>query len=82
MRNINRLKTETRLIKDAIHWPLTNMDNEYAKLREGKAIRRLGVLETWRSRCRKNTIARTISSIAGIKKFVRKELFIAQLELC
>lgn len=36
MKNMNRYNTNTNLIKDAIHWPLTNRDSEYAKLRKQK----------------------------------------------
>ena len=36
MKNINRYTTDTSLIKDAMHWPLTNLDNEYAKQRNRK----------------------------------------------
>jgi hypothetical protein len=86
MRNINRYKTDTRPIKDAMHWPLTDLDNEYTKLRYKKKTGKLVNLET---RClgilgikRLSPITRTQNAIANIQNTRNKEISIAQLKLC
>ncbi|MCK5529290.1 MAG: hypothetical protein KAI74_06370 [Kiritimatiellae bacterium] len=70
MRNINRYKREARPIKDAIHWPLTNLDNEYAKLRNKKATHTRSLAN------------RIMTAAYSIKNMNRESVFIQQLELC